>query len=263
MPEPSNPPVEASPAGFDQGGVHNKLGQLTRQLHDALRELGYADRLRSSADKLPDAQNRLSYIARLTGEAAEKVLTLVDDAKVRQTTIVEQTKRMRQAMIADPVAAVARGHIMNYLEEMEQSTEIVDQQLTDIMMAQDFHDLTGQVIAKVVHLAANLEGQLVELLLQTAPPGANPAQPHSQPIAPPPEPVHAPEPAPSLDASSAEDVWAAALAEAGTTASEAASSESTAATHPELHGPVVDPDATPNVVTSQSEVDDLLASLGF
>jgi len=41
-------------------------------VHDALRELGYADRLRSSADKLPDAQNRLSYIARLTGEAAEK-----------------------------------------------------------------------------------------------------------------------------------------------------------------------------------------------
>lgn len=267
MPEPSNPPVEASPAGFDQGGVHNKLGQLTRQLHDALRELGYADRLRSSADKLPDAQNRLSYIARLTGEAAEKVLTLVDDAKVRQTTIVEQTKRMRQAMIADPVAAVARGHIMNYLEEMEQSTEIVDQQLTDIMMAQDFHDLTGQVIAKVVHLAANLEGQLVDLLLQTAPPGATPVQPV----------VAQPEPAPALDAGSAEDAWAAALAETAATAATATAetteaaapekaapdAESVAVAHPELHGPVVDPDATPNVVTSQSEVDDLLASLGF
>ena len=65
------------------------------QLHDALRELGYADRLRSSADKLPVAQNRLSYIARLTGEAAEKVLSLVDDAKVRQTNIVNATKQMR------------------------------------------------------------------------------------------------------------------------------------------------------------------------
>ena len=235
-----NPPVDAPAAGLGQDDVHNKLGLLTRQLHDALRELGYADRLRSSADKLPDAQNRLSYIARLTGEAAEKVLSLVDDAKVRQTNIVNATKQMRQSMIADPVAAVAKGHIMNYLEDMETATEIVDQQLTDIMMAQDFHDLTGQVIAKVVTLASSLESQLVELLVQTAPAGAVlPAAPAQPPAPPVPEAVDA------------EDVWAAALAEGQLIA------------HPQLNGPVVDPASTPNVVSSQSEVDDLLASLGF
>ena len=235
-----NPPVDAPAAGLGQDDVHNKLGLLTRQLHDALRELGYADRLRSSADKLRDAQNRLSYIARLTGEAAEKVLSLVDDAKVRQTNIVNATKQMRQSMIADPVAAVAKGHIMNYLEDMETATEIVDQQLTDIMMAQDFHDLTGQVIAKVVTLASSLESQLVELLVQTAPAGAVlPAAPAQPPAPPVPEAVDA------------EDVWAAALAEGQPIA------------HPQLNGPVVDPASTPNVVSSQSEVDDLLASLGF
>ena len=235
-----NPPVDAPAAGLGQDDVHNKLGLLTRQLHDALRELGYADRLRSSADKLPDAQNRLSYIARLTGEAAEKVLSLVDDAKVRQTNIVNATKQMRQSMIADPVAAVAKGHIMNYLEDMETATEIVDQQLTDIMMAQDFHDLTGQVIAKVVTLASSLESQLVELLVQTAPAGAVlPAAPAQPPAPPVPEAVDA------------DDVWAAALAEGQPIA------------HPQLNGPVVDPASTPNVVSSQSEVDDLLASLGF
>ena len=235
-----NPPVDAPAAGLGQDDVHNKLGLLTRQLHDALRELGYADRLRSSADKLPDAQNRLSYIARLTGEAAEKVLSLVDDAKVRQTNIVNATKQMRQSMIADPVAAVAKGHIMNYLEDMEAATEIVDQQLTDIMMAQDFHDLTGQVIAKVVTLASSLESQLVELLVQTAPAGAVlPAAPAQPPAPPVPEAVDA------------EDVWATALAEGQPIA------------HPQLNGPVVDPASTPNVVSSQSEVDDLLASLGF
>ena len=235
-----NPPVDAPAAGLGQDDVHNKLGLLTRQLHDALRELGYADRLRSSADKLPDAQNRLSYIARLTGEAAEKVLSLVDDAKARQTNIVNATKQMRQSMIADPVAAVAKGHIMNYLEDMETATEIVDQQLTDIMMAQDFHDLTGQVIAKVVTLASSLENQLVELLVQTAPAGAVlPAAPAQPPAPPVPEAVDA------------EDVWAAALAEGQPVA------------HPQLNGPVVDPASTPNVVSSQSEVDDLLASLGF
>ena len=50
--------------------VHHKIGHLTRQLHDALRELGLADKLKDTAEELPDVKSRLSYIARLTGEAA-------------------------------------------------------------------------------------------------------------------------------------------------------------------------------------------------
>lgn len=246
----ATPPSDTLPAGFDQGNVHTQIGLLTRQLHDALRELGYAERLRGSAQELPDAQNRLSYIARLTGEAAEKVLTLVDDAKDRQTDIVAQTKKMRQSMIADPVAAVAKGHIMNYLEDMEKSTEIVDNQLTDIMMAQDFHDLTGQVIAKVVTLAASIESQLVTLLVQTAPQAPEPA---SAAVAP--SVVAA---AAVVAADEADDLWAAALAES----SEPAAPHTAQPVHPKLEGPVVNPDAE-DVVTSQSQVDDLLASLGF
>ena len=67
-------PTEISLA--DSADVHHKIGQLTRQLHDSLNELGYAEKLRGSMGELPDAQSRLSYIARLTGEAAEKVLNL-------------------------------------------------------------------------------------------------------------------------------------------------------------------------------------------
>ncbi|MBS7350006.1 MAG: protein phosphatase CheZ [Comamonas sp.] len=299
---PTDGAATSAPADYDQ--VHNKLGRLTRQLHDALRELGYADRLKHSAEELPDAQDRLSYIARLTGQAAEKVLTLVDDAKERQTTIVDETKRMRQEMIHDPVAAVAKGRIMNYLEEMEKSTEIVDQQLTDIMMAQDFHDLTGQVIAKVVRLAAGLEQQLIDLLVQTAPAGA--VLPPTTPSAPAPAVTAAPAPqaAPassSVDAEQADDLWAAALSESqgSTTAPEqeqqaAAASPSPSATahtesasastsftnpprteeeadntfginadhRPSLNGPAINTDDA-EIVTSQSQVDDLLASLGF
>ncbi len=267
---PPSPSAAAPATGYDQGDVHNKLGQLTRQLHNALRELGYAERLRHSVEELPDAQNRLSYIARLTGQAAEKVLTLVDDAKDRQTTIVSETKRMRQAMIHDPVAAVAKGHIMNYLEEMEKSTEIVDQQLTDIMMAQDFHDLTGQVIAKVVNLAAGLEQQLVDLLLQTAP--SSPAVGGTAVVSTTASPIPEASREASVAADEADDLWAAALAESqsGEEQGDAASSAAGATEskgvnpdhHPSLSGPAVNPDDA-GVVASQSEVDDLLASLGF
>lgn len=229
MDETPNPCLSG---GYDQGDIHNKLGLLTRQLHDSLRELGYADRLQGSVDALPDAQSRLTYIARLTGEAAEKVLGIVDTAKDEHTQIVEKTQQMRDALVADPVAAVAKGHVMNHLEAMDAANARLDSRLTEIMMAQDFHDLTGQVIAKVVKLTANLEQQLVELLLQTAPVNSAPAA--AAVFAALPEVVA--EPAPPIF---------------------------TADEHPVLQGPVVDPENTPNVVTSQSEVDDLLASLGF
>ena len=55
----------------DEVDVHFRLGQLTRQLHDSLNALGIADKLHGAAEELPDAKSRLSYIARLTGEAAE------------------------------------------------------------------------------------------------------------------------------------------------------------------------------------------------
>lgn len=255
----ATPDSGAPSPGFDQGDVHNKIGILTRQLHDSLRELGYADRLRGATAELPDAQNRLSYIARLTGEAAEKVLTLVDDAKDRQTAIVTQTKTMRQSMIADPVAAVAKGHIMNYLEAMEKSTEIVDQQLTDIMMAQDFHDLTGQVIAKVVRLASDLESQLVELLLQTAPQVNNGTTLLDQGEL---SAAAAMATGSAVTAEQTDDLWATAMAEVNAAPTAEDASAQTAPSHPKLQGPVVDPN-TPDVVTSQSQVDDLLASLGF
>ncbi len=208
----------------DSADVHNKIGQLTRQLHDALSELGYAEQLRGSMGELPDAQSRLSYIARLTGEAAEKVLSRVEQAKAQHDFIAEETRRVVASLVKDPVAAVAKGEIMNFLHDVERVTKEADVHLTEIMMAQDFHDLTGQVIARVVTLAGTIEQQLVQLLIQTAPPQAQPVV-------------------------------------AAATAAPAPAAPEPRREH--LAGPVVDPENTPNVVSSQSEVDDLLASLGF
>lgn len=194
--------------------VHQKIGQLTRQLHDSLNALGYADKLRGTMGELPDAQSRLTYITRLTGEAAEKVLNRVEQAKAQHDYIAAETRRVVTSLVRDPVAAVAKGEIMNFLADVERVTKEADGHLTEIMMAQDFHDLTGQVIARVVTLAATIEEQLIQLLIQTAPLSTQ------VPVAP----------------------------------------ETPRAS---LQGPVVDPDNTVGVVTDQSQVDDLLASLGF
>ena len=149
--------------------VFKQLGLITRQLHDTLNQLGVMPKLEQAANGLPDARSRLSYIAQKTGDAANKVLNSVDMAKAEHHSISAQTRRMAAAIVADPVKAVATGAVMNFVNDVEASTERIDAHLTDIMMAQDFHDLTGQVVAKVVALASDLEDSLVKLLVQAAP----------------------------------------------------------------------------------------------
>jgi len=149
--------------------VYQQLGHLTRLLHDTLEQLGVMPNLQIAADNLPDARSRLNYVAQKTGAAAEKVLNSVDQAKAEHEKIARETRAMAQAIMADPVKAVASGSVMNFVGDVEAATARIDTHLTDIMMAQDFHDLTGQVVAKVVKLAVDLEDSLVKLLLQAAP----------------------------------------------------------------------------------------------
>lgn len=150
--------------------VFKQLGQITRQLHDTLEQLGVMPKLQVAANGLPDARSRLSYIAKKTGDAADKVLNLVDRAKAEHIAIAAQTRAIGEAITNDPVRAVASGAVINFVHDVEGATARIDQHLTDIMMAQDFHDLTGQVVAKVVALASDLEDSLVKLLVQAAPP---------------------------------------------------------------------------------------------
>ena len=151
--------------------VFQQLGTITHLLHDTMQQLGVMPKLQTATEGLPDARSRLSYIATKTAEAANKVLNTVDQAKIEHGQITEATRAMAQLIVADPVKAVASGAVMNFVHEVEASTKRIDDHLTDIMMAQDFHDLTGQVVAKVVTLANDLEDSLVKLLIQVVPEG--------------------------------------------------------------------------------------------
>jgi chemotaxis protein CheZ len=178
-------PATAPPAAAED--IHHRIGQLTRTLHDALRELGYDKELAATRKHLPDARDRLAYIARVTGEAAEKVLNAVDHARAVQEELTRQAERLRSRWQA--VAAYAAGgaeratpagrqlveETCAFFSGVGSQAERTNAILTDIMLAQDFHDLTGQVIRKVVALAHDMEAQLVKLLLETTPPAARPA----------------------------------------------------------------------------------------
>jgi chemotaxis protein CheZ len=150
--------------------VFQQLGNITRVLHDTMQQLGVMPKLQVATDGLPDARSRLTYIATKTADAANKVLNSVDQAKSEHAHISDATRALAAAIVADPVRTVASGAVMNFVQDVEQRTARIDGHLTDIMMAQDFHDLTGQVVAKVVTLANDLEDSLVKLLVQVVPP---------------------------------------------------------------------------------------------
>lgn len=174
-PASSRPGLTAGPMPSiapESGVVHvyQRVGELTRTLHNTLRDLGYYNEIEDSLSNLPDAKSRLTYIARLTGEAAEKVLNAVEVAQSEQDALAERAKAARAALLENPVKAVATGGVLDFVDAVIANTAKTNATLTDIMMAQDFHDLTGQVIRKVVSLAGNMETQLVKLLVEVTPP---------------------------------------------------------------------------------------------
>ena len=203
----------ASPLGALQlvsPQVYQQIGAITRLLHDTLQQLSVMPRLQVAAEGLPDARSRLAYITAKTAEAANKVLNSVDHAKAEHAAISAATRDMARAIVANPARAVASGTVLNFVQTVEARTACIDAHLTDIMLAQDFHDLTGQVVAQLVRLATDLEDNLVSLLMQVVPADQREKS--------------------GLNA---------------------------------LSGPVVNAAGRTDVVTSQGEVDELLASLGF
>jgi chemotaxis protein CheZ len=146
---------------------YQRVGEITRRLHEALRELGYDKKIEASLGSLPDARSRLDFIARLTGEAAEKVLNTVDAAQARQADLVQQADRIDAMLQAGRPDA---GALRTFTRSVRENAEATGAQLTDIMLAQDFHDLTGQTVRKVMDVAATLEESLLKLLLEASPP---------------------------------------------------------------------------------------------
>ena len=160
-----------------QEGVFNRIGQMARALHDTLGQLGYDKLIEKTVSALPDAKDRLAYVANLTEQAACRVLNATDIA----SPLVDDIENGSKALGArwDQVFANQLGpdefkklaaETRDFLNlQLPKKTQATHAQLTEIMMAQDFQDLTGQVIKKVVSLAQELESGLMNVLVEVMP----------------------------------------------------------------------------------------------
>lgn len=163
-------PASAQEAAF------NRIGHMARQLHDSLRELGYDRMLEDSARKIPDARERLTYIAQMTEQAASRVLNATDIAKPLQDDLLARSqalagrwdKMFANQLSVDEFKSLAADS-RAFFHEAPPKIKSTGDQLTEIMMAQDFQDLTGQVIKKVVEMVQGLEAQLLAVLIEVMP----------------------------------------------------------------------------------------------
>jgi chemotaxis protein CheZ len=185
--QPAAPVVAAPVAADDEAGaadasaadkpMFERLGGIVRLLHDSLRELGYDKALTEASSQIVDAQDRLEYVATLTEQAANKVLNTLDDGMPAQDVLSKQAKVMdtRWADLFDGKLSIDEfktlaGDSRQFAKAVAEATEAEKARLLDIMMAQDFQDITGQLIKKVVAITKTVEHELAELLRDNAPP---------------------------------------------------------------------------------------------
>ncbi len=178
-------PAAAAPAAAGtEGGVDahgnpmfERLGGIVRLLHDSLRELGYDKALTEASTQINDAQDRLEYVASLTEQAANKVLNTLDEGMPAQDVLSKKAKEMDarwDALFAGKLSIdefkTLAGDAKAFTALVAEATEAEKARLLEIMMAQDFQDITGQLIKKVVIITKTVEHELAELLRDNAPP---------------------------------------------------------------------------------------------
>ncbi|TNE78576.1 MAG: protein phosphatase CheZ [Gammaproteobacteria bacterium] len=209
-----------------------RIGNLVRMLRESMKELGLDRAVEKAAELIPDARGRLSYIASMTEQAAERALNAVDRAQPLQNQLESQAKQLSEQWqnwfdkpedMADARELVLETR--SFLDDLPNVTGATSKELLEIIMAQDFQDLTGQVIKKLMELVQEVEHQLLDLIVDSV-----------------------------YDEKDRDEIRRRITEQAKLPSDE---EEQTL-----LNGPQIDPEAE-DVVSNQDQVDDLLDELGF
>jgi chemotaxis protein CheZ len=198
-----------------------ELGKLTREIHESINSFTDDERVVELAqEEIPDAKERLNFIITKTEEAAHKTMTaaeramdVVDNFVTEANSIQQRWSRFRNREMSKSDFLALSEDLDRFFGSINEESHKVKSEMTDIMMAQDYQDLTGQMIKQVITMVQEVEEKLVRLVAIS---GANLA--------------------PKVKAK-----------EDGSLA----------------HGPQLPTADKAEVATSQDDVDDLLASLGF
>jgi len=164
-------------AAVTHSSVFDEVGRMTREVHDALMDFASDERMTNLAEaEMPDARDRLRYVITLTDQAATRTLSIVESTMPMTDKLTERSQRLKDLLtkVAEDeqdnlrLQDVAES-VGNYLDSVQHTSSQLRGQLNEVMMAQEFQDLSGQLLMRVIDLLELVEGKLVSLLRLTSP----------------------------------------------------------------------------------------------
>lgn len=164
--------VIAKLAGFRDSMLFQEVGRLTRELHDSINGFVMDAQLASIAEtEMPNAAERLQYVIQTTEQAANTTLSAVEDSLPLADTLrsdahhlAEQWDKFNSRQMTVEDFRDLSVEIGKFLSATQSNSDALHSKLSDVLMAQGYQDLTGQVIRKVITLVNDVEGKLVELV---------------------------------------------------------------------------------------------------
>lgn len=219
-------------ASKEQSKLFAEVGKLTRQLHESLKSFELDTRLADiTTEAIPDAKKRLSYVMELTESAANRTMDAVEAGLPIAQELADEVSHIKPTWDRLMSRDIALGEFKTLCHDIDKfmsnsghKTDELQSLMTSILMAQDYQDLTGQVIHRVIELVKEVEESLIHLLTAFA-----------------------------EQDGSLNDIVEQQNAEESVVAKTLAGPE----------GPIIDKESRNDVVSDQDEVDDLLSSLGF
>ncbi len=215
-------------------GLYQEVGKLTRELHNAIVNFQLDPRLPHAKEisQISDATDRLGYVVQMTERAANRTMDLVEESTPLVSGLVEEARSlsedwgrfMRRELGPDAFRDLAK-RVEQFFARSQRDSEQLSARLNDILLAQDYQDLTGQVIKRVTKLVTEVESNLLKLVLMASQVDRFAGIQHDH-----------------------EQLRAEQLLDKGPSHGE---------------GPQIHADKREDVVSGQDDVDDLLSSLGF
>ena len=169
--------------------LFDEVGKLTRQLHDSLRNFQLDQKIANLAtDDIPDAKERLNYVMNITEQAANKTMDAIDASLPLADKINSDVSKLKPDWEKLMQRQIELGEfkslcysINEFMQSAEQDTAKIHSLMTEILLAQDFQDLTGQVIKRVIELVQEVEESLIHLLTVFGEPSSSPANEEKKP----------------------------------------------------------------------------------
>jgi len=152
--------------------LFRELGMLTRELHESLKAFKLDTRINELTEQeIPDARERLNYVITMTEQAANRTLTAIEDSMPAVGILSDGARTLKadwarfraRQMSAEEFRGLSK-QVEEFLGHVEEQAGKVQGNLTEALMAQDFQDLTGQIIRRVINLVQEVEENLVQLV---------------------------------------------------------------------------------------------------